>query len=380
MTRRRFGTASCWMGAIALGLGLLLALLLPACGTSPRPRIMREVDAVRAGAAAKEAEQYAPQAFAHALKLQEQAEKAHVDDDMGGAQILSEHALAAFQHAFVLARLAKAQRRLAAAESELEDAQKQLHALDAEQQKVAAEADDLEMRAKVMRDALPLAPNEPASPEREKARRNAARSLAMQGQLLCAAARLLDPNATGVTEHTQSLGALDKTLADRAVAVPIDEAIRLRSACLRSLTLARRPTTREVPAAGLADALLTRLSEAGGLYPFRDDRGVVVVLRDAVSGAGKVTAQGAEHLALLGRTAKAHPAFPVLVVVHSARGGPSRHAKARADAVERALKEAGAPTVEARTAGDSQPVVDRKRKGASERNERIEIIFVAPSS
>jgi hypothetical protein len=376
--RPRFAPRSCWRGALALG--LLLTALLPACGTTPRPRIMQQVDAVRAGAAAKEAKQFAPQAYAHAENLREQAEKAHTDDDMAGAQILSEHSLAAFNHAFVLARLAKAQRRLALAESELTDAQERLRALDTEQQKVAAEADDLEMRIKVMRDALPLVPNEPASPEREKARWNAARSLAMQAELLCAATRLIDPNAPGAAEHAQPLAALEKALSVRSGDVPIDEAIRLRLACLRSLTLARRPATRKAPAAGHADELLARLSEAGNLNPFRDDRGVVVVLRGVVSASGKLTTAGAERLGMLGRTAKAHPTFPVLVVVHSAKHGPSTGDRARAEAVEKALEKAGAPTVEARVAGDAQPVVDRKRKGAAQRNARIEIVFVSPAS
>jgi len=375
---RRFLPSLAWTRARTLG--LVLALLLPACATGPRLRIMREVDAVRAGAAAKEAEQFAPQAFAHAEKLHEQAEKAHVDDDRAGAQILSEHALAAFNHAFILARLAKAQRRLAVAEGELADAQKLLQALDGEQQKVAAEADDLEMRIKVIQDALPLVPNEPASPEREKARWDAARALAMQAQLLCAATRLIDPDSSGSGERTQALAGLDQALAERSAAAPIDEAIRLRSACLRSLTLARRPAARKAPAAGQADELLAQLSKAGNLNPFRDDRGVVVVLRGVASAAGKLTPAGAERLAMLGRTAKAHPAFPVLVVVHSARGGPGRNDSARAEAVTKALEEAGAPTVEARVAGDAQPVVDRKRKGAAERNARIEIVFVSPAS
>ena len=380
MTHRRFARSSGLLGASALGLALLVTLLLPACTTSPRPRIMREVAAVRAGAAAKEAEQFAPQAFAHAEQLREKAEKAHADDDMAGCQILSEHALAAFNHAFVLARLAKAQRRLAMAESELADVQKQLQALDSEQQQVAAEADDLEMRIKVVEDALPMVPNEPSSPEREKARADAARSLAMQAQLLCASTRLLDPSAPGLSEQTQALAKLEKALGERPAAIPIDEAIQLRTACLRSLTLARRPATRQAPAAGQADDLLARLSETGDLNPFRDDRGVVVVLRGIVSGSGRVTQAGAERLAALGRTAKANPTFPVLVVVHSARGGPAKDDQLRSRAVEKALREAGAPTVESRVAGDSQPVVDRKRKGASQRNERIEIVFVSPSS
>ena len=44
-------------------------------------------------------------------------------------------------------------------------------------------------------DAEPLAKNEPASPEREKARREAARAIVTQGTLLCVSARLVEPQA-----------------------------------------------------------------------------------------------------------------------------------------------------------------------------------------
>ena len=84
---------------------LLGFALLASCAASHRPRIMSEVDAVRATAAVKQAKEHAPQAYAHAEKLWRQAEEAHDDDDLPGAQIRSEHALAAYSHAFVLVRL-----------------------------------------------------------------------------------------------------------------------------------------------------------------------------------------------------------------------------------------------------------------------------------
>ena len=45
---------------------------------------------------------------------------------------------------------------------------------------------------------------------------------------------------------------------------------------------------------------------------------MVVTLRGLVAGGGKLTKLGSERLQALGRVAKAHPEFPVLVVVHSA--------------------------------------------------------------
>jgi hypothetical protein len=350
------------------------------CATNPRPRIMSQVDAVRSGPAGQEAKRLAPQGYAHAEALRQQAEQAHRNDDLAGAQILSEHALAAYHHAFALARLARAQRRLAEAQARLAKAQTQLVALGERQQRVAAEADNLELRIKVFRDALPLVPNEPTTPERERARLHAARSLAQQGQLLCAATRLLSPAAEDLAEHLDRLQALERKLDDRPSTVPIDEAIGLRSSCLRLLTLARRPATRKAPAAGQSDALLSALSREGDLFPFRDDRGVVVTLRAVVTGQGTLTKAGAQRLALLGRVAKAHPGFPVLVVVHSARGVATTRDEAAAKAVCQALTEAGARKVEAKTVGDAQPVVDPAAEGAAARNARVEVVFVSPSS
>jgi hypothetical protein len=353
---------------------------LACCAPSPPPRIMSQVEAVRSGPAGQEAKRLAPQGYAHAEALRRRAEQAHRDDDLAGAQILSEHALAAYAHAFALARLAQAQQRLAQARARLAEVQTELSALGERQQRIAAEADDLELRVKVVQDAVPLVPNQPATPERERARLDAARSMAQQGQLLCAATGLLSPAAEGLAEHLARIQALEKKLASGPTTVPIDEAIELRSACLRLLTLARRPATRRAPAAGQADALLAALSAKGSLFPFRDDRGVVVTLRGVVTRQGMLTKAGAERLALLGRVAKANPGFPVLVVVHSARGAAAAGDEATAKAVCQALTDAGAPKVEARTVGDAQPVIDPTTEGAAARNARIEVVFVSPSS
>jgi flagellar motor protein MotB len=366
------------VSARSLSLGALLVVAI-ACASTPRPPVLSEADAVRGTPAAAEARSLAPQAFAKAERILEQARAAHDQGSPASAQILGEHALAGYGHAFVLARLAKAEQRMGEAELALRKAKSELAALDEKQRFVAAEADDLEKRVRMLEDALPLAPNVQASPEREKARLEAARAMASQARLLCLAARLLEPNASGLADSVGKLDALDQELAKTQAPVPIDEAIRMRSACLKHLTLVRRDRSRSAPAAGLADALLAELSRAGDLLPFRDDRGVVVVLRGSFTGAGATPSKElAERLALLGRVAKAHPEFPVLVVVHSAKGRSAADEQ-RAKTVADALRQAGAKSVETHAAGSAQPVAAPDRAGAASRNQRLEIVFVAPT-
>jgi hypothetical protein len=163
---------------------------------------------------------------------------------------------------------------------------------------------------------------------------------------------------------------------DTAAPSPIDEATALRSDCLRELTLARRPRAQANPSQGESDALLTELSRADFL-PFRDDRGVVVTLHAPREG-GKLGAKTSAKLADLGRVAKAHPEFPVLVVSHDARAGAKDDGLA-SQAVE-AMKAAGSTRIEAKSAGNTTPVVPPDRAGAAARNERLEIVFVSPGS
>jgi hypothetical protein len=119
--------------------------------------------------------------------------------------------------------------------------------------------------------------------------------------------------------------------------------------------------------------LLAELSRADFL-PFRDDRGVVVTLH-APRESGKLSTKAGEKLAELGRVAKAHAEFPILVVSHDAKAG-AKDDGLSTQAVE-ALKAAGAARIEARSAGTT-PVVPPDRAGAAGRNDRLEIIFVSP--
>jgi outer membrane protein OmpA-like peptidoglycan-associated protein len=357
---------------------LALSLLaLAACAPTPRPVVLEEVDRTRNTPAAKEAETLAPQAYLYAEKLRADAEKAQANGDRTGAQILAEHAVAAYEHAHVLARAAKAAGRLESASNRVAVAEREALGTDERQRRVAAEADDIEGRLRVARDALPLAPSEPASAERERARLAAARSLALEARLLCVATQMLVPDTAGLTQALESLRALDAEIAKKPARAPIDTAVKLRSTCLSELTRVRRPVTLKAPEAGAPDALLEELSRAG-TEPRRDERGVVVLLRDAFK--GKVLAPAAQDsLAKLAQVAKEHTDFPVLVVVHAARGTAAGQVEARGDAVAESLRTRGAARVKVEIAGDALPLAAPGSPGAAARNERIEVVFVAPS-
>lgn len=354
---------------------VFLWLTAVGCATPARPQIMGEVERTRQATAVLDAKKSAPQAYARAELYKQRADQAYDAGDLAAAQVLAEQALAAYLRATVEARLTKAENGLAEARVQEKAQTERLAQLEAEQQRIAAEAADLELRVKVARDAEPLAKSGPASPEREKARREAARAIVTQGSLLCVAARLVEPNRSALAPLLGKADELRKRL-EAAGSAPIDDANALRSDCLRELTLARRPRAQQYPARGESDALLTELSRAD-LLPFRDDRGVVVTLH-AVREAGKLSAKLNDKLTELGRVAKAHPQFPVLVVSHDAKPG-AKDDGLSAQAAE-VLTAAGAPRVEAQGAGGTSPVVPQNRSGAAARNERLEVVFVSPGN
>lgn len=395
--------------ATRLALVGVLGAIGSGCAGVPRPVVLGEIDQVRAGAAAGEARRYAPDAFARAEKLRGDAEAALTGGDTAGAQILAERALAAYAHAAVIARTARAEATATDARAALVAAEAERGALDADQARVAAEAEALEQQLRVTRDAQPIQPSGKADPDRERARLAAARALAMEARLLCAAARLLTPapapgtpasgaSASGgpgardarleapLDEAEAALVKVEAELAAPSIpAAPIDAVTRARAGCLAALTSIRRASSPTSRAPGAGDALLAELSAAGAFAPSRDDRGVTVVLRGVFlgrGGAGALTPQAEARLAELGKVAAAHPSFPVEIVVHTdkpltAREEPDQ--KTRADAAARALLKGSGPSVRVMplVAGNRAPVADPAGPERA-RNARVEIVFITP--
>jgi hypothetical protein len=352
--------------------------LLVACGASaPRPRILAETELTRDSVAVRAALRDAPQAHARAEDLRKRAEAAQAAGDSASAQILGEQALAAYERAVVLARLTQAEARRGDATARLARAEGELKALDEQERQVRAETEDLELRARVITDTLPVAESTPA-PERERARLDAARALALQARLLCASARLLDPSRPSLQALTAEQSALDARLSARGPA-PIDDAVRLRSRCLAELGQVRRPKTLSEPARGAEDALLAELSNAK-YEPWRDDRGLVVTLHGVFGKDGQLSGPATATLQALGRAAASHAEFPILVVLHRAAASTIRQDQPRLDQVVAALKAAGASRIDSAWGGSVTPVVEPARAGAAERNERVEVVFVAPRS
>lgn len=360
-------------------LALFAVSVLVTC-TRIRPLpVLGQVDQIRDARASQEAREFAPQAFAHAEKLRQEARAAQAAKQPDQAQILAEHAIASYEHATVLSRLLHAQERLDRANEKLKVLDEQLQAADERQTRLLAEAESLELKVKVAQNALPLPTAGKASKERTLARRKAARALASEARLLCLSTKLLDPKAD-VGKQIAELDSIEDKMRKDPLGAAIEQAIALRSKCLKRLTDTRRPLTQEAPAAGEPDALLQALSKMGGLFPFRDDRGVVVVLRELFLPSGTaLTPQAEKTIEGLGRVAKTHAQFPVLVVMHTDKGDPGPKDEQQALALKNALAAAGASRVDVRQVGDAQPLRSPKQAGAAERNRRIEVVFVAPS-
>ena len=106
---------------------IVLSLSAVACGGALHGTAasMAEIDRLRGSAGAREAERLAPQAFAHADEERRLANKASGDGDDTAASIYAERAAAAYSHAFVLARLARATRELSEANAALSEAKEQ---------------------------------------------------------------------------------------------------------------------------------------------------------------------------------------------------------------------------------------------------------------
>jgi hypothetical protein len=384
-----------------------VAVVATGCAPIPPPRVLEDVDHVAESPAALDAKKNAAPAWARAEQRRKEAHAALEQDLYAQAQILAEEASALYQDAVSLARVTKATLRAEAASQRADAASKELASVDAELARETAEVAALEQRLKIAQGAEPAVSSGKANPDREAARREAARALGVEARLLCMSARALgagatpaagppsasapeDPSAPAVVsrdlaESEARLGELDASLAKTDKPVAIDLATRTRASCLSVLVRARRGSS--TPAtAGSADALLEEIGAMnakgdGSLEPSRDERGVAVTLRRVFDG-DNVSSAVKPRLDELDRVAAAHPAFALAVVVHTDKpvGDAEKAAwNARATKIADAFKSVPAAKKVVLVAGDAVPLVP---KGAGDRskNARVEIVLVAPEA
>jgi len=345
-----------------------------------------QLEQIRTTAAAKEGARRAPEVVARAERERELAQQAHAAGDDVEASLRAECAIAAYEHALAVARWAAAASEMADAQKALGDAVVEQQVLDAARADLERKADELARRAQVARERTLPAPSVDA-PERDAARRTAARSMAAEGRLLCAAARLVAPNADDLAASDTELAAVARKIDAGPSAEAIDGAARARAHCLDALTRARRSgAAHDGRDDAGTDVLLSELSNAKGWSPSRDERGIVVTLREAFRGSD-LTAEASGKLHDLGGVAAAHPAFGVQVVVHDAAAAKDSGAGARggddtkrAQAAVAALVAGGAAAgrVDSELAGARIPIADPGDPRFGGRNERLDVVFVGP--
>ncbi|MGC4064688.1 MAG: hypothetical protein QM784_08605 [Polyangiaceae bacterium] len=344
---------------------LLWIGLLAACSSAVRPAILTQVDAVAAGPSAKESKELAPQAYVRADHLRREAEAAAEAGQTPVAELKAERAIAAYGHAQILARIVKAEQRLVAAKAELKQAQIEAMAVEAKQLTVAAELTSLEKQLQVEREAEVIGDTKAGSPEREAARRTAARTAISQAKLLCIAARQLGGEAQAIDSLLAELTTLDVQAKKAAVAVPLNEALRARSRCQEQLTLARRPARQAAPSSESTDRLFLALSEAG-YGPNRDDRGIVVTFDSPDLGG---------HVDELVGLAKTHDDLPLLVVFRGASANTTAQ-PSPAEALAKRLRDAGAKSVHAESLGEPTGSPLGLGRQSQRKAQRVELVFV----
>lgn len=353
---------------------LLSALVVAACsGARPPLPLLGDVDRARETTA--QSSKLAPDAIAAADAERARARADYAAGEDISASLHAERALAAYQRARMVARRSLATTDLAAAESDVTRKTDELHALEAARKAAERDGEELAKRLAIAREMRAPATSGPADAKREAARRRASRALAMQARLLCGAAKLLGAPAHDLDDEAQKLDALDKRVEQTSGRAPIDEAAGARAACLSLLTRARHAARTSASSATTAtDVLLSELS-AAGMSPARDERGVVVTLRDAFHGRVLAPA-AATHLEALGRVAAAHADLAVQAVVHDAAPQPAGDDRAKAAAAALAKGGAKPDRIETFMAGTRAPVVDPSDARTRGRNARLEIVFV----
>lgn len=352
---------------------LVGALVLSACASHATVPGLVDAQQASKGPTAVSARPLAPQAVDEADAFLKLAQKAREDGDDVAAALYAERAIAGYQRAAMLARVARATTDLAAATQDGDKADAERRALIAQRAEADRQGDELEKKFFIARELRAPSNAGPADPGREAARLSAAKSLALGAHLLCGAARLVDPQTDGLKAQEDKLAELEKKLETSPKPAPIDDAARARAECLGMLTKARRAHPVSAQQGQAADPLLAELSAAGS-EPVRDERGIVVTIRDVFAG-NALSKDGETKLKTLGRVAGAHPAVAVQVVVHDSTPQPPGQ---RAQLASAAIVAGGGKVdkVAAENGGTRAPIVDPADAKNRGRNARVEVVFI----
>lgn len=375
--------------AIVLATSALLGLA--ACGGASSQNVPDVASAERLLGApqAASAAPLAPTFVAEAKLELSLAKKALADGDDITAALHAQRSIAATQRAYVVARLARAEKDEADAKGSLTEHETKLKGIRDERAKVDAEVDALEKKLRVAREAsLPSESGGAGDAGRAQARLRAAETLLAEGRLLCAAARLLDPQAKGLAEAEAGIADAEGLLGGKGSKVPtasgkprqpIDGAAVARVACLSALSGTRRAaTTSDDP-----DVLFAELSAQSAQKsppapgPSRDERGVVLTLRDVFRGTD-LTDAGKQALAQAALVARAHPNVAIQLVVHEAEPGATATSDKRGASALQALEAGGVARARLRadSAGTNIAVVASGDPSKRARNARLDVVFV----
>ncbi len=358
-----------------VGTASIVALtLLGACVSHAPPAKDVTVDArrLRDGADMTEAKAQAPQIFAQGDEELARARAQLAEGDETGASLHAETAQALFYRAKVQVRLARAQAAALDADRAAREAQTERESLEKTRRELTRTSEDLDVKLRIAREKAFPAASGPASPERDQARRAAAKSLEAEARLLCTAARLVGAPNDEVTQAEADITSLEKETTLSA-GQELDKAARVRVRCLSVLEHARKD---EVRAGSQNDALLASLG-AAGFAPSRAEQGVAVTLPNAFEGA-RLSSAASQKLTELGRIAREEK-VGVELVIHDDREPASADAdKAKGELAVAALVSGGADraNVKVELPQTKLPLFDPKDNARKAKNARVEVIFV----
>ena len=343
--------------------------------------VLGQLDALRLEPPVAAAKSGSPALYAHAEALRLAAERAFEAGDPASSDLLGARAEAAYLRAVAVGRRTAALIRKEAAAARLAELTSRLAADDKARLAAEVEADKLEAAIAVHKEAIAPASSGPTTAAREAARWVVTRENVATADAFCEGASLLAASAKGLADAQKLLADVKTKVEAGGKDAPLDASTRARALCLKALSAARDTVVKSGGPAG--DALLADLEKAG-ISATRDERGVIVTLRQSPKQGApfegtKLTAAGKSKLEAIGKLLAKHPAFAALVIAHAAPGAlDAPRDKARADAGKLALSSVGVDParLSTLTPGAAQLAVDDPTKKAE--NERLEIVLVVP--